>query len=161
MFAEKTMEASATTGTGSYQLGTPVGAFKTWRSQFATLSPVFYCAENADGTIWEIGYGTLAYGSPDTISRSVLASSTGSAISWAVADAPVYVFSAPLATWMKHMALGGRATARPAWLPRGGGWLDESNVGAWSTTRAIDYLSGSSGNRVGDWGDHRARKACG
>lgn len=146
MFAEKTMEASAITGTGSYQLGTSVGAFKTWRSQFATLSPVFYCAENADGTIWEIGYGTLTYGSPDTISRSVLASSTGSAISWAVADAPVYVFSAPLATWMKHMALGGRATVRPAWLPRGGGWLDESDPGAWSTTRAIDYLYNGTGD---------------
>ena len=127
MFAEKTMEASATTGTGSYQLGTPVGAFKTWRSQFANLSPVFYCAENGDGTIWEIGYGTLAYGSPDTISRSVLASSTGSAISWAVADAPVYVFSAPLATWMKHLALGGVAAAVPAWLPDGGIWSSSAD----------------------------------
>lgn len=146
MFAEKTMEASAITGTGSYQLGTPVGAFKTWRSQFADLSPVFYCAENADGTIWELGYGMLTYGSPDTISRSVLASSTGGAISWAIADAPVYVFSAPLAIWMKHMALGGRATARPAWLPRGGGWLDESDAGAWSTTRAIDYLYNGTGD---------------
>ena len=150
MFAEKTMEASAITGTGTYQLGTPVGAFKTWRSQFADLSPVFYCAENGDGTIWEIGYGTLIYGSPDTISRSVLASSTGSAISWAVADAPIYVFSAPLATWMKHMALGGRGTARPAWLSRGGGWLDESDAGAWSTTRAIDYLYNGTGVSAGD-----------
>ncbi len=127
MFAEKTMEASAITGTGSYQLGTPVGAFKTWRSQFADLSPVFYCAENGDGTIWEIGYGTLTYGSPDTISRSVLASSTGGAISWAVADAPVYVFSAPLATWMKHMALGGVAAAVPAWLPDGGIWSSSAD----------------------------------
>ncbi|MEI7601705.1 MAG: hypothetical protein WCJ41_20615 [Aestuariivirga sp.] len=81
-----------------------------------------------------------------TISRSVLASSTGSAIAWAVADAPVYVFSAPLATWMKHMALGGRATARPAWLPRGGVWLDESDAGAWSTTRAVDYLYNGTGD---------------
>ena len=146
MFAEKTMEASAITGTGSYQLGTSVGAFKTWRSQFATLSPVFYCAENGDGTIWEIGYGTLTYGTPDTISRTVLASSTGGTISWAVADAPIYVFSAPLATWMKHLSQGGRATTRPAWLTRGGGWLDESDAGAWTTTRAIDYLYNGTAN---------------
>ena len=44
-----------------------------------------------------------------------------------MADAPVYVFSAPLATWMKHLALGGVAAAVPAWLPDGGIWSSSAD----------------------------------
>jgi len=123
MFGEKTLASSTITGTSAYTLDAAVGAFKTWRSQFADLSSVFYCAENADGTIWEIGYGTLTYGSPDSISRTLLASSTGSLITWVAADAPIYVFSAPVSTALKHL-LSPLAEARPAWLPRAGAWWD-------------------------------------
>lgn len=150
MFADKTMEASTITGTGSYQLGTPVGAFQSWRTTFATASIVFYYAENGDGSSWEYGYGTFTTGSPDTISRTVLGSSTGSAISWVVGDAPIYVYSVPIGVMLKHLALGGRATARPAWAQRGLRWLDESDANAWTTTRAIDKIyDGAADHELG------------
>lgn len=124
MFGEKTLYSSTITGTGAYTLDAAVGAFKSWRSQAADGSTVFYCAENADGTIWEIGYGTLTYASPDTISRTLVASSTGALITWVAADAPIYVYSAPTAAALNHMIKGGLATSRPAWLQAGGQWLD-------------------------------------
>jgi 3D (Asp-Asp-Asp) domain-containing protein len=124
MFGEKTIQSSTITGTGSYTLDASVGAFKTWRSQKADASVVFYFAENGDGTIWEAGYGTLTYGSPDTISRTLVLSSTGSLISWVAGDAPIYVQSTPSAVASNHLVTGGLATARPAWLQAGGAWLD-------------------------------------
>src|SRR5262245_15533997 len=104
MFGDKLMEKTSITGTGSFQVGAAdnaVGAFKSWGSQFANGASLFYYAENSDGTIWEEGYGTFATGSPNTISRNLIRSSTGSLISWAVADAPIYVMSAPTAIAMR------------------------------------------------------------
>lgn len=124
MFGEKTLASSNITGTGAYTLDAAVGSFKSWRSQFADLSQVFYCAENSDGTIWEIGYGTLTYSSPDTVARTLIASSTGSLIVWVLADAPIYVYSAPTAAALTHLIKGGINTTRPAWLQAGGQWLD-------------------------------------
>jgi len=141
MFGEKCMESSSITGTGSFSLGTSVGAFQTWRSEFADGSVVFYCAENGDGTSWEIGYGTLTYGSPDTLSRTLIDSSTGSLISWAVADAPIYIFSAPVSAAMKHLILGGKATARPAWLQYGP-WVDSDTPSSAIVTR--QFFDGTS-----------------
>jgi len=125
MFADRTLYASSVIGTGPYTLTAAVGSFKSWRSQFADLSTVFYCAENSDGTIWEIGYGTLTYGSPDTISRTLVSSSTGSLIAWVGADAPIYVFSIPTAAALEH-ALFPLSASRPAWLQASGRWIDYS-----------------------------------
>ena len=94
-FGDKCLQSSITTTTGAYQVTTNVGAFKTWRSQFADLSEVFYYAENSDASIWEEGFGVLTYGSPDTIARTtVLQSSTGSSIDWS--GVTVYILSAPV-----------------------------------------------------------------
>lgn len=144
MFGEKCQESSSTTGTGAYALGTAVGEFNAWRDQFADGSAVFYCAENGDGTIWEIGYGTLAYGAPDTISRTLIASSTGALISWVSADAPIYVFSATIATPVKHMLspLVNGVAGVPAWLPAAAAWIDYALgiATAWVKNR---YVSGT------------------
>lgn len=96
MFANKVLQTITNTGTGAYQLNsTGTGAWKTFRSQFATAAQVAYYAENADGTVWEYGYGTLTYGTPDQISRTYILSSTGSLIDWTSADGTVYVMSVP------------------------------------------------------------------
>lgn len=144
MFGEKTMQSSQITGTAAYTLDAAVGAFKTWRSQKATGSLVFYCAENGDGTIWEVGYGTLTHGSPDTISRTLVASSTGSLITWVAGDAPIYVMSVPLAVALNHLVTGGLATTRPAWLQAGAAWLDYTLGLAvtWVKKRATSSVAG-------------------
>ena len=130
MFADKIMETITPAGTGAYQLaGPPAGsAYGTWRSKFATATVVGYFASNAAGTKWEMGYGTLTYGSPDTLSRNLFAgtnsSSTGSLISWASGDSPVNVYSVPIGVMMAHLVSGGLLSARPAWAQAGLGWLD-------------------------------------
>jgi len=122
MFAERTMETGASSGTSTLTLGTSVSGWKTWRSQLADTTVVFYFAEISDGSIWEAGYGTLAYGSPDTIaSRTLLISSTGSLVDFA--SATVYVMSVANAAALKHM-LNPLASTRPAWLQAGGTWRD-------------------------------------
>ena len=122
MFAERTMETGASSGTSVLTLGTSVSGWKTWRSQLATATVVFYFAEISDGSIWEAGYGTLTYGSPDTITgRTLILSSTGSLVDFA--SATVYVMSVPNAVAMKHM-LNPIAATRPAWLQAGGTWRD-------------------------------------
>ena len=122
MFAERTMETGASSGTSMLTLGTSVSGWKTWRSQLATATVVFYFAEISDGSIWEAGYGTLTYGSPDTITgRVLILSSTGSLVDFA--SATVYVMSVPNAVAMKHM-LNPIAATRPAWLQAGGTWRD-------------------------------------
>lgn len=144
MFGEKTVQSSIITGTSAYTLDASVGAFKTWRSQIADLSTVFYFAENGDGTIWECGYGTLTYGSPDSISRTLISSSTGSLISWVAGDAPIYVQSTPVAVALSHLITGGLANARPGWLRAGGAWLDYT-LGlavAWVKKRATSAVAG-------------------
>lgn len=107
MFANKTLQAITSVGTGAYQLNsTGTGSWNTWRSQFATGAQVGYFAENTDGTIWEFGYGTLTHGTPDQITRTAIATSTGSIIDWASGDGTVYVMSVP---WSQ--ALEGRYDA--------------------------------------------------
>jgi hypothetical protein len=43
---------------------------------------------------------------------------------WVLADAPIYVYSAPTAAALTHLLKGGINTTRPAWLQAGGQWLD-------------------------------------
>lgn len=142
MFAEKTMETGASSGTATLTLGTSVAGWKTWRSQFATATDVFYYAENLAGDIWEAGYGTLTYGGTDTITgRVLLLSSTGALVDFA--GVTVYTQSIPNAAAMKHL-LNPLAGTRPGWLRAGGGWLD-TTLGlavSWSDKVATTAVAG-------------------
>lgn len=98
MFANKTLQSITNTGTGTYQFNsTGVGAWKSWRSQFATGTEVLYFATREDGQVWEFGRGTLTHATPDTMTRTLILSSTGSLIDWVPGDGTVYVMSAPMA----------------------------------------------------------------
>lgn len=146
MFADKVMESCSITGTGGYSLGGAVGAYRTWRSQFATASQVFYFSTNAGGTKWEAGYGTLTYGTPDVLSRTLLASSTGALVSWSASDAPFYVYSAPNSAALQFLIAGGLASARPAWM-QSGLWLHQDNPAAGK--RALKLFDGTQDVRIG------------
>ena len=143
MFAEKIGESVSTTGTGTFSLTqTAYGAFRTWRSGFATGTAAWYLATNDTGTIWEIGYGTFTTGSPDTLTRTLVASSSGALINWATT--PYRVYSIPTGTALAHMLaplVNGVANV-PGWLPAGALWLDYT-LGlavAWIKKR---YISGT------------------
>jgi hypothetical protein len=127
MFSDKIGESCTTAGTATFQLGGAYGAFRTWRSGFSTLDLVFYLATKDDGTVWEVGYGTLTYGSPDTLSRDgVIASSTGGPkISW---SGTYRIYNVPIGLAMKLMQapmINGVANI-PLWVPAGFTWIDYS-----------------------------------
>jgi hypothetical protein len=66
---------TATTGTGTVSLGTAVVPFTTW-ALAQSNQPYSYLIE--DGNDWEIGWGIYTPGSPATLTRNLIASSTGS-----------------------------------------------------------------------------------
>ena len=79
---DRVKETTTTTGTGTISLAGAVGQFQTFVAGIGTTNTTYYAIEDANGTAWEVGLGTVTDASPDTLSRStILASSTGSAIS--------------------------------------------------------------------------------
>lgn len=122
MFADKIGESSNTTGTGTFSLAGAYGYFRTFLTGFSTGSTVFYYATNDTGSIWELGYGVITTGSPATLTRTLLASSSGALISWATT--PYRIFNVPSGPVLAALVSGGLGTALPAWAPAGFGWLD-------------------------------------
>ncbi len=86
--ADRVKEVSTSTGTGTINLGGAATGYRAFSSAFVTTDVVYYCIE--DGTNWEVGYGTLTTGTPWTLSRNLLASSTGSLISFAAGSKNVF-----------------------------------------------------------------------
>lgn len=92
-FGDRVQETTATTGTSSYSLAGAVAGHRTFVAGIGAAALVGYVA--TDGTDWEVGYGTLSSG-PDTLTRTVLASSNGgSAVNWSAGSKNIY--SAPIA----------------------------------------------------------------
>lgn len=143
MFYDKIGESCSTAGTGTFSLTqTAFGAFRTWRNGPATGTDAFYLATNDAGSTWELGFGTFTTGSPDTLTRTLIASSTGSLINWATT--PYRVYSAPVGVVMKHMLSGlinGVANV-PGWLPAGAKWWDYT-LGIATAWIKKTYISGT------------------
>jgi len=141
MFGDKIGESCSTAGTSTYQLGGAYGAWRTWSSAFSNSDPVFYYATNSTGSIWELGYGVFSTGSPQTITRTLLASSTGSLIVW---SGTYYIFSAPVALVLKHLfapLINGVASV-PGWLAAGAKWWDYT-LGLATAWIKKTYISGT------------------
>jgi len=89
LHADRVKETSTTTGTGTYSLAGAVAGYRTFVAGYGTTNRCTYCVEN--GTDWEINEGTITDAAPDTLTRNLLlASSTGSAISWAAGTRNVF-----------------------------------------------------------------------
>jgi len=79
---DRIKETTTTTGTGTLSLAGAVNQFQTFVAGVGTTNTTYYAIEDANGTAWEVGLGTVTDAAPDTLSRTtILASSTGSAIS--------------------------------------------------------------------------------
>jgi len=139
LFGEKIGETCSTLGVGAYTLGGAFGTFRTWRTVFPSGKVVPYLATNQTGSIWEIGFGTFTQGIPsDTISRTLVASSTSTLINWSIT--PYYLMSVPVAFVLSFLAGGNAAVARPAWLEQGGTWQKYVDAASWTTGSVIDYV---------------------
>lgn len=82
IYADRVKETSTTIGTGTLSLAGAATGFQTFVAGIGNGNTCYYGCD--DGTDWEIGLGTVASGSPDTLARTtVLASSnSGSAVNW-------------------------------------------------------------------------------
>lgn len=91
VIADRVVETSTTTGTGTYSLNGAVDGFQTFVGGIGDSNETFYCC--TDGTDWEVGIGTVTDGSPDTLSRDeIIASSNGgSAVSWGAGSKTLFV----------------------------------------------------------------------
>ena len=86
-------QTTTTTGTGTYSLVAAAGNFQNYRSYYASGGRVPYVATDGS-TNFEIGVGTLSYGTPDTISRLVILASSngGSAVSWGAGSKDIFAW---------------------------------------------------------------------
>ena len=79
---DRTLETTATTGTGSLNLAGAKTGYQTFVAGVGDANTCPYLI--TDGTNWEVGLGTVTSGAPDQLSRDqVLASSNGDAkVNW-------------------------------------------------------------------------------
>lgn len=82
MLASRVAQSTATTGTSTYQLGTvPLGRVGAIAGYGNGGIGTFLVTLDGSSD-WEIIWGVVAAGSPDTITRNLISSSTGALISW-------------------------------------------------------------------------------
>ena len=78
------------TGTGAVQLSGAVLGYQSFISGIGNGNTTFYCIYDPTGYLWEVGLGTIASGSPNTLTRTtVYANSAGtqpSLISFSTSD---------------------------------------------------------------------------
>ena len=76
LLADRVLESTTTTGTGTFALGGALTGYRTFNSSFSNGDVVYYTADNGAGE-WEVGYGTVGTG---TLTRNVIESSNANAL---------------------------------------------------------------------------------
>lgn len=146
------VETSSTTGTGTYNLSgsAPAGtSYFTFRQRFSNgEDEIVYWVVNADRTKWEKNqFGTLTYGTTDTLTRNVIESTNGDApVSWVGGDLPLKLYvvqDADAAEFAIGMGLG---ATKPDVL-KYGQWADEDGLAA--DFDQIKHFDGTSDDIIG------------
>lgn len=132
-------ETSITSGTGAFSLGGAVAGFKTFDDYMANGDTTLYAARL--GTEWETGVGTFNSGSNSLSRTTLLASSTGSAISFSAGTKTI--ICAPLAAkWLKLLP-----------VDRAAGFTDgEKTQARTNVTSGLRTITGADSITVADWG---------
>jgi hypothetical protein len=76
-YLNRAKETTVTAGTGTVTLGGAVAGFRTWAAAGA-VTTAEYSYLIVDGSAWEVGVGTWTDAASDTLSRTLVESSTGS-----------------------------------------------------------------------------------
>ncbi|MPZ31449.1 MAG: hypothetical protein GEV13_10705 [Rhodospirillales bacterium] len=145
------VETSSTTGTGAYSLSgsAPAGtSYFTFRQRYANgEDEVVYWVVNANRTRWEKNrFGTLTYGTPDTLSRNVVESTNGDApVSWVGGDS-LLIYCVPDSDQAEFSISMGLGTTRPDVL-KYGQWADEDGLA--SDFDQLKHYDGTSDDVVG------------
>lgn len=90
-YADRVLETSTTTGTGTINLLGATTGFQTFIQGTADGAKVPYTIE--DGQNWETGVGTVTAGTPDTLSRDTVVDSSagGAPINWGPGTRNVFI----------------------------------------------------------------------
>jgi len=88
--ADRIKETTTTTGTGTYSLNGAVTGFHTFVAGVGTTNTCTYVVE--DGNSWEVGIGTVTSGTPNTLSRDeiITSSNAGAAVNWGAGSKNVF-----------------------------------------------------------------------
>lgn len=111
--ADRVKETTSTAGAGAYALAGAVTGYRSFAAAFLTADEVGYCVE--DGIDWEVGVGTLTSGTPWTLARTQVLSSSnaGAAVNWPAGvkncfcTAPSSVLGAGSNTFAGSISVGG------------------------------------------------------
>lgn len=145
-FRDWVVETSSTTGTGAYALSgsPPAGtSYFTFRQRYSNgEDEVCYWVVSADRAKWEKNrFGTLTYGSPDTLSRNVVESTNGdAAVSWVGGDGPLRIYVVPDAAAEEFAISMGLGTTRPGVL-KFGIWADQDDAA--SGIHSLKFFDGT------------------
>jgi len=90
--ADRVKETTTSTGTGTINLAGAVSQYISFVSGIGNGNQTYYCIENPAGPNWEVGIGTVTAGSPDTLSRDTVISSSngGSLVDFGASEKIVY-----------------------------------------------------------------------
>jgi len=75
---DRVKETSTTTGTGTFSLAGAETGFESFVSGVGNTNLTYYAISHDGTSEWEVGIGTVTSGSPDTISRDTIISSSNS-----------------------------------------------------------------------------------
>jgi len=75
---DRVKETTTTTGTGTINLAGAASGFQSFVSGVGDGNTTYYVIEDANGTAWEVGIGTITDASPDTLARTTVLASTNS-----------------------------------------------------------------------------------
>jgi len=75
---DRVKETSTTTGTGNFSLAGAETGFESFVSGVGNSNNTYYAISNDGTNEWEVGIGTVTSGSPDTLSRDTIISSSNS-----------------------------------------------------------------------------------
>ena len=89
---DRVKETTETDGTGTISLAGAATGFQSFVAAIGNGNTTYYAIEDANGSAWEVGIGTITDASPDTLARTtILASSnSGSVISLTVGNHTVF-----------------------------------------------------------------------
>ena len=90
---DRVRETTTTTGTGTYSLGGAVAGFQSFVTAIGDGNTTYYAVVNRNADEWELGIGTVADATPDTLARTTVISSSNSdsAVSFSAGTKDVFV----------------------------------------------------------------------
>ena len=90
---DRVRETTTTTGTGTYSLGGAVNGFQSFVTAIGDGNTTYYAVVNRNADEWELGIGTVADATPDTLARTTVISSSNSdsAVSFSAGTKDVFV----------------------------------------------------------------------